>query len=68
MSADPTAVLLTVVLGSVGLLVLAAVGSYVYAARVAAAEGRPLGGRPKKLGTKKMKAMVRKRGLQMPTD
>lgn len=66
--ADPTVVLLTVVLGAAGLFVLAAVASYFYAARLAAAEGRSLGTRPKKLGAKKQKRIVRSRGLQMPTD
>lgn len=66
--ADPTVVMLTVVLGTAGLFVLAAVGSYLYAQRVAAAEGRTLGAPKKKIGAKKQKRIIRSRGLQMPTD
>ena len=66
--ADPVNVLLTVVLVALALFVLVPVGAYVYAAKVAAAEGRTLGAPKKKLGAKKLKRMTQKRGLMMPSD
>jgi hypothetical protein len=67
-SDDPTSTFLLVIFGAVGLLVAAALGSYFYAARLAAAEGRSLGKQQKKLGAKKKLRMARARGLQIPTD
>jgi hypothetical protein len=67
-SDDPTLTVVLVVFGVVGLLVVMAVGNYFVAARLAASEGRTLGSRPKKMGTKKKLRQARARGLQMPTD
>lgn len=65
---DPTLLMLGIIFGTIGLFVAAALGTYAYAARQAAAEGRSLGPPRKKVGAKKQKRMVRARGLQIPTD